>query len=60
MTKRVINAKMWARMFETEGKKKKKRKEKLMQKPGDWNEFDDSSTREKSNVTSTVAIKGSC
>ena len=40
--------------------KKKKRKEKLMQKPGDWNEFDGSSTWEKSNVTSTVAIKGSC
>lgn len=58
MTKRAINAKMWARMFETEGKKK--RKEKLMQKPRDWNEFDVSRTREKSNVTSTVAIKGSC
>lgn len=41
MTERAINAKMWARMFETEGKKKQR---KLMQKPGDWNEFDISRT----------------
>ena len=38
---------------------KKKRKEKLMRKPREWNEFDVSMTWEKSNVTRTVAFKGS-